>query len=62
MTPPRPVYPIRLDHGDQRFTAALVTDLAAVLTRHGYPPLTTANDRVHFHNRVYEIIYRETSV
>lgn len=61
MTPPRPVYPTRLDVGDQRFTTTLVTDVATVLVRHGYPPLVTANDRIHFHNRLHEIIYRETT-
>ena len=61
MTPPRPVYPTRLGGGDQRFTAALVADVATVLVRHGYPPLVTANDRVHFRNRLHEIIYQETT-
>jgi len=62
MSPPRPVYPLRPGPGDHRFTATLVTDVAAVLTRHGFPPLTTANDRIHFHNRLHEIIYQETSL
>lgn len=61
MSPPRPVYPTRLGFGDQRFTAALVADVATVLVRHGYPPLSTANDRIHFHNRLYEIIYQENT-
>lgn len=59
MIPPRPVYPITIRPGDDRFTHDLVAAVAAVLTEHGYPPLTTNNDRLHLTNRLYAAIYRE---
>jgi hypothetical protein len=55
--PPRPVYPMRRRPGDDRFTTALARDVAAVLVAHGYPPLVTGNDLIHFTNRLHDAIY-----
>jgi hypothetical protein len=55
--PPRPVYPMRRRRGDDRFTTALARDVAAVLVAHGYPPLVTGNDLIHFTNRLHDAIY-----
>lgn len=57
-TRPASAYPLRHRGGDHRFTLGLVHDIAAVLTRHGYPALATGNDLLRWQNALYDIIYR----
>jgi len=54
-----PAYPIpRPDGGqDTRFTLGLTLDVAAVLTRHGYPPLTCGADLVRLQHALFGVIY-----
>lgn len=54
-----PAYPIRRpDTGaDGRFTFGLVLDVAAVLARHGYPPLTCGTDLVRLQQALFTVIY-----
>jgi hypothetical protein len=53
------VYPIpRPQHDDSRFTVGLVLDLAAVLTRHGYPPAATGTDLLHLQQALFTTIYQ----
>jgi hypothetical protein len=56
-------YPIRRpEHGmDDRFTVGLALDIAAVLTRHGYPPVATGADLLHLHHALFRLIYQETT-
>jgi hypothetical protein len=56
-----PVYPIpRPDTGgDHRFTVGLALDVAAVLTRHGYPPVTTGGDLLRLQSALFTLIYQE---
>lgn len=55
-----PAYPIsRPDSTDNRFTVGLALDVAAVLTRHGYPPLTTGADLLRLHQALFTLIYQE---
>ena len=56
-----PAYPIsRPDGGtDGRFTAGLALDIAAVLARHGYPPLTTGADLPRLQQALFTLIYQE---
>jgi hypothetical protein len=57
-----PAYPsARPDHGDDpRFSIGLVLDIAAVLTRHGYPPITCGTDLTHLQQALFKAIYQET--
>ena len=42
-----PVYPLpRPADTDNRFSLGLALDIAAVLTRHGYPPITAGADLI----------------
>ena len=53
-------YPIdRPERDDDRFTIGLAIDVAAVLTRHGYPPITTAVDLVRLQQALFTLIYRQ---
>jgi len=54
-------YPIgRPGHGvDSRFTIGLALDVAAVLTRHGYPPITTGADLQRLQQALFTLIYQE---
>jgi len=56
-----PVYPIaRPAAGDDaRFSVGLALDVAAVLHRHGYPPLTTGSDLVRLQITLFNLIYQE---
>jgi hypothetical protein len=53
-------YPIpRSDHSDDpRFTLGLALDVADVLTRHGYPPITTGADLRHLQQALFTTIYQ----
>jgi hypothetical protein len=57
----RPAYPIiRPDAGtDSRFTVGLALDVAAVLHRHGYPPMTTGTDLLRLQQALFTLIYQE---
>jgi hypothetical protein len=59
----RTVYPIsRPEHGnDPRFSVGLALDVAAVLARHGYPPVTTSTDLFRLQQALFTLIYQETT-
>jgi len=61
MSPDVAAYPIsRPDHGiDSRFTIGLALDVAAVLARHGYPPVTTSSDLLRLQRALFTLIYQE---
>jgi hypothetical protein len=51
-------YPLaRPRGGDARFTIGLALDVAAVLTRHGYPALTGGADLQHWQHILFTGIY-----
>lgn len=56
-----PAYPIHRpdSHADDRFTVGLALDVAAVLTRHGYPPVTHAVDLIRVQQALFTLIYQE---
>ena len=58
-----PAYPISrpdtTDSTDSRFTVGLTLDVAAVLTRHGYPPLSTGSDLLRLQQALFALIYQE---
>ena len=58
---PAPAYPLlRPASGDDpRFTLGLALDVGAVLTRHHYPPLSTAADLFHWPKALFAAIYQE---
>jgi hypothetical protein len=58
-----PAYPIsRPGSGaDDRFTVGLALDVAAVLARHGYPPLTCGADLQRLQQALFTLIYQETT-
>ncbi|WP_213455192.1 hypothetical protein [Rhizomonospora bruguierae] len=59
-----PAYPIsRPGRGssDSRFTVGLALDVAAVLARHGYPPLTCGADLLRLQQALFTLIYQEQS-
>lgn len=57
MTLPRN-YPIPQPEGqDDRFTYGLALDVAAVLERHGFPPVAPGADRVDLQASLYRFIY-----
>jgi hypothetical protein len=47
------------DGADARFTIGLALDVAAVLARHGYPPLTTGADLLRLQHALFTLIYLE---
>jgi hypothetical protein len=57
-----PAYPIGrpTDRADSRFTIGLTLDVAAVLTRHGYPPITAGADLLRLQQALFALIYQET--
>jgi len=61
MSPDVAAYPIsRPDTGiDGRFTVGLALDVAAVLARHGYPPVTTSADLLRLQQALFTLIYQE---
>ena len=54
-----PVYPVAgpVDGDDVRFTYGLALDVAAVLARHGYPPVRTGRDLLRVQRALFELIY-----
>ena len=51
-------YPIRpLPDDDPRFTFGLTSDIAEVLVRHGYPPITNGLDLVDLKQALYRFLY-----
>ena len=54
-------YPISrpADSTDSRFTIGLTLDVAAVLHRHGYPPITTGADLLRVQQALFTLIYQE---
>lgn len=44
---------------DSRFTVGLALDVAAVLARHGYPPLSTGSDLLRLQQALFTLIYQE---
>ena len=58
-----PAYPISrpgATHStDSRFTVGLALDVAAVLARHGYPPLSTGSDLLRLQQALFTLIYPE---
>jgi hypothetical protein len=56
-----PAYPIsRPDTGtDCRFTIGLALDVAAVLARHGHPPISTGADLRRLQQTLFTLIYQE---
>ena len=56
-------YPINrpADGTDTRFTVGLALDVAAVLARHGYPPLTSGTDLLRLQQALFTLIYQETT-
>lgn len=51
-------YPLDPPESDPRFTFGLVLDVAAVLTRHGYPPLGGGDDHVALQQALFGFLYR----
>jgi hypothetical protein len=60
-TPTASVYPIPRPRSgeDVRFTLGLALDVAAVLARHGYPPLSCGTDLIHWQQALFAAIYRK---
>ncbi|HEX2290558.1 MAG TPA: hypothetical protein VHH53_10295 [Pseudonocardiaceae bacterium] len=56
---PQPAYPLPRPATDARFTVGLTLDVAAVLTRHGYPPLTCGGDLLRLQQALFTLIYQE---
>jgi hypothetical protein len=63
MSPDVAAYPIsRSDAGtDSRFTVGLTLDVAAVLARHGYPPITCGADLLRLQQALFTLIYQENT-
>lgn len=55
---PGPAYPLERPGDDARFTVGLLLDVAAVLQRHGYPPLAAAADLTRLHQALFTAIYQ----
>lgn len=57
---PAQAYPLRRpDHDDPRFSMGLLVDVAAALTRHGYPPIRTCPDALHWQLALFRTIYQD---
>lgn len=56
-----PAYPIPRPRigDDDRFTLGLTLDVAEVLARHGYPPVATGTDLIHWQQALFAAIYRK---
>jgi hypothetical protein len=59
-TTPTPGYPLRrpATGADPRFTLGLALDVAAVLSRHGYPPVATGTDLIRLQQALFTAIYQ----
>jgi hypothetical protein len=55
-----PAYPLPrpATNDDPRFSLGLALDVAEVLTRHGYPPLTAGADLVRLQQVLFSLIYQ----
>jgi hypothetical protein len=55
-----PAYPLPrpANNADTRFSLGLASDIATVLTRHGYPPLTAGADLIHPQQALFDLIYQ----
>ncbi len=52
------VYPVRpLPENDDRFTRGVALDVAEVLVRHGYPPVTAGRDFLELQRALYRFLY-----
>jgi hypothetical protein len=60
---PAPAYPLpRPTNGaDTRFSLGPALDVAAVLTRHGYPAITTGSDLIRLQQALHSLIYQPTT-
>ncbi len=58
-----PAYPLPrpANNADTRFSLGLALDIAAVLTRHGYPPLTTGTDLIRLQQAIFGLIYQHNN-
>jgi len=56
---PAPAYPLArpATGADTRFSFGLALDIAAVLTRYGYPAITAGEDLVRLHQALFGFIY-----
>jgi hypothetical protein len=63
MSPGVSAYPISRpgDGADGRFTVGLALDVAAVLSRHGYPPVTCGADLLRLQQALFTLIYQENT-
>jgi len=59
MSTDAPTYPISRPDADGRFTIGLALDVAAMLARHGYPPLATGADLLRVQQALFTLIYQE---
>ena len=57
---PAPAYPIRRPRNgdDPRFSFGLALDVAAVLARHGYPPVAAGVDLARLQQALFTVIYQ----
>ena len=53
---PRPA-----NNADTRFSLGLALDIAAVLTHHGYPPLTADADLIRLQQALFGLIYQHNN-
>jgi hypothetical protein len=63
-TPPPALYPIPRPRtgADPRFTLGLTLEVAEVLARHGYPPVATGADVIHWQQALFAAIYRKENL
>ncbi|RKN43109.1 hypothetical protein [Streptomyces hoynatensis] len=53
-------YPIRpVPSDDRRFTFGLAIEVAAVLERHGYPPVKSGEDLLELQQALFRFLYVE---
>lgn len=50
-------YPLRRPTEDKRFTMGLALDVAAVLEKHGYPPVRTGIDFLELQQALFRFLY-----
>lgn len=54
-------YPMPAPADDARFTRGLALDVAKVLDRHGYPPITSGADFVALQEALFAFLYAPAS-